>query len=65
MKKLLPILLVTSLLLSACSIDWGDEKIPPTENINKQVELKDAFQKKQECLKYKDEMKEDLKKRFT
>lgn len=56
MKKLLPLLLATSLLLSACSIDWDDKKVVPVENVSKPVELEDIFKKKQECLKYKDEI---------
>jgi len=45
MKKLLPLLLATSLLLSACSIDWSNRK----ENI---VSEKSMFEQKQECEKY-------------
>lgn len=37
MKKLLPILLLTSLLLSACNFNWSNKE--------------DLFQKKQECWK--------------
>lgn len=48
MKKLLPILLLTSLLLSACSI-WGKE---------------DLFEKKQECMEYKNKMTEYLDKNW-
>jgi len=44
MKKYIPLLVVTSLLLSACSIDWGDK-----DNL---------FQKKQECYSHKEEFKE-------
>lgn len=46
MKKYIPILLSTSLLLSACSIDWNNKK----DNL---------FEKKQECAKYRDEMLKD------
>ncbi len=64
MKKYIPLLLATSLLLSACSVDWNDEKVAPVENTSKPVEPEDTFKKKQECAKYKDEMFEDLKTRF-
>lgn len=42
MKKLLPLLLATSLLLSACSIDWNNKD--------------DLFQKNQQCLSKRSEI---------
>ena len=41
MKKLLPFLLISSLILSACSIDWNDEKnkkIAELEKTKEQLE---------------------------
>jgi len=38
MKKYIPFILLTSLLLSACGFNWGEKS--------------DLFQKKQECAKY-------------
>lgn len=51
-KYILPILL-TSLLLSACSIDWSGDKEKKIAELEKQIQ-DDTFQKKQECGKYKD-----------
>ncbi len=46
MKKLLPILFLTSLLLSACNFNWSNKE--------------DLFQKKQECIKLEKDMWEQL-----
>lgn len=67
MKKILPILLISVLLLSSCSIDWNDEKdkrISEVENQN--MELKAQlntviFEKQKECLTYNSEISNLLK----
>lgn len=51
MKKFLPILLATSLLLSACGIGWNNKE--------------DLFQRKQNCLKYKNEISKTIKDRIN
>jgi hypothetical protein len=64
MKKHVPILIliIISLLLSACSIDWNDSKDKKITELEKQIiDLKEKnndylFQKKQECQKYASEM---------
>lgn len=48
MKKYIPILLITSLLFSACSIDWNDEKDIKIAELEKQVQ-DDLFEKKKDC----------------
>ena len=55
MKKYIPLFLITSLLLSACGIDWNDEKDTKIAELEKQVQ-DDTFQKKQECQKYKNDI---------
>lgn len=47
MKKYIPVLLITSLLLSACSI-WNKDNL---------------FEKKQECAKYKVQVEADIEKK--
>lgn len=47
MKKLIPFILLTSLLLNACSINWNNKE--------------DLFHKNQECLSQKDKILEKLK----
>lgn len=61
MKKLLPILLLASLLLSACSVDWTGEKNKKIAELEKQTQ-NDAFSKKQECLWYKDKILKEYEK---
>ena len=60
MKKLLPFILLTSLLLSACSIDWSGEKDKKIAELEKQVK-DDIFKKNQECAKYKNEIEKEIK----
>lgn len=48
MKKLLPFILLAPLLLSACSIDWNDEKDIKIAELEKQVQ-DDLFEKKKDC----------------
>ncbi len=59
MKKLLPFILLTSLLLSACSIDWNDEKDKKIAELEKQVKSI-SFEKQKECSKFEKEMMEHL-----
>ena len=61
MKKYIPILLVTSLLLSACSIDWNDEKDKKITELQAEIE-NDVFKKKQECQKYQEEVERRIQK---
>lgn len=56
MKHLI-FLLIPLLFLSSCSIDWNDEKDKRIGELEKQI-LNDIFKKKQECLKYKENLQE-------
>ncbi len=64
MKKIFIVMIIISLFLGWCSIDWNWEKDTKIADLEKQVsELKkekenDLFKKKQECIKYKDKMLE-------
>lgn len=66
MKKIISLSLVFVLFLSSCSIDWNWEKDNKIVELEKEVTLlkknkeNDIFKKKQECLKYKDEMLKQL-----
>lgn len=68
MKKIILsiLLLLTVSFLSWCSIDWNWEKDQKISNLEKQIEKsnkekeKDLFKKRQECLKYNDEMIEQM-----
>ncbi|MDD2871534.1 MAG: hypothetical protein PHS49_06095 [Candidatus Gracilibacteria bacterium] len=66
MKKIISLSLVFVLFLSSCSIDWNGEKDNKIVELEKEVTLlkknkeNDIFKKKQECLKYKDEMLKQL-----
>ena len=62
MKKLLPFILISSLLLSACSIDWNDEKDKKIAKLEKQIQ-DDLFKKKQECEKYQKSIQSEIEKR--
>lgn len=61
MKKYIPILIITSLLLSACGIDWSGEKDKKIAELEKQTQ-DDTFRKKQECLWYKDTILKEYEK---
>ncbi|MBP7806099.1 hypothetical protein KA057_00270 [Candidatus Gracilibacteria bacterium] len=60
MKKYIPILIITSLLFSACSIDWNGEKDKKIAELEKQTK-NDIFKKNQECEKYKNEIEKEIK----
>lgn len=62
MKKLLPFILLTSLLFSACSIDLTGEKDKKIAELEKQTQ-DDVFRKKQECQKYQNEIEKWIEKR--
>lgn len=64
MKKFIGILLISTFLLSACTIDWNNEKDAKIAELEKQIseakKVDNLFQKKQDCLKYKSEIEKDL-----
>lgn len=51
MKKYIPFLLIASILLSACSIDWNDEKDKKITELGKQIQ-DDLFKKNKECSEF-------------
>jgi hypothetical protein len=55
MKHFLALGLLTSLLLTSCSVDWNDANVKKIGELEKQVQ-DDTFKKKEECAKYKDEV---------
>jgi hypothetical protein len=60
MKKYIPILLATSLLLSACSIDWNDAKDKKIAGLEQEiVELKTKNNVEQEKLEFEKQKYED------
>jgi hypothetical protein len=59
MKKLLPFILLTSLLLSACSIDWSGDKDKKIAELERQIQ-DDTFKKQKECIEFFDKNKEKL-----
>jgi hypothetical protein len=63
MKKITLILtIIISLLLTSCSIDWNDEKDKKISELEKQIQ-NDTFEKNNQCIKYKEEINNEIKKR--
>ena len=66
MKKIFPILLISALLLSSCSIDWNDEKDKKISELEKQINQlsekskNDVFQKRNFCSNQYDSLKKNL-----
>ncbi len=55
--KISPYLLLITLILTSCSIDWKDEKSEKIIKLEKQIQ-EDTFNKKMNCSKYKMELAE-------
>lgn len=63
MKKYIPILIITSLLLSGCSIDWNDSKDKRIAELEKQTKAI-SFEKQKECLWYEQNIKDAIANRL-
>lgn len=55
MNKIIISILIFPLILSSCSIDWNNEKDKKITELEKKIN-NDNFNKKQECLKYKESL---------
>ncbi len=59
MKKLVPFILLTSLILSGCSIDWTGDKDKKIAELEEQIKAV-SFEKQKECGNFQKDMQEQI-----